>query len=139
MNKMNAYRAGSVDSLAGIVLSDTVDGALSHPTADSDQVAQYEVSFSRPLVLRNQLFWLAEQEGIAHQDVVNLKRSSIDPAAWQRDLDCRLQSDAWKKGFDAIIYEEPLSFSASKEVVVYGLGQLQLLGLCDEFGDVRAA
>ncbi len=139
MTQITAFRAGSLDAVAGIVLSDTVDGALCHPTADSDQAALYEVSFKRPLTARNQLFWLAEKEGITHEEVVRQKRASSDPAAWQRDIDCRIQSLAWQAGFDAIIYEEPLSFSSNKEVVVYGQDQLRLVGVCDEFGDVRAA
>lgn len=139
ISQITAYRAGSLDALAGIVLSDTPDGALCHPAADGDQAALYEVAFHCPLVLRNQLFWLAEQEGVAHDEIVSRKRACLDPAAWQRDLDCRIQSFAWKAGFDAVIYEEPLSFASRKEVVVYSRDQLTLRGLCDEFGEVKAA
>ena len=139
MTQITAYRAGSLDALAGIVLSDTADGALCHPTADGDQAALYEVATKRPLVLRNQLFWLAEKDGVTHDEIVSRKRASHDPVAWQQELDCRIQSLAWQAGFDAVVYEEPLSFAAGKEVVVYSKDQLTLIGLCDEFGEVKAA
>lgn len=107
------FRAGEAGSPRGTFFADSYDAAWLYGQHYGLPVMAWTVQVGTAFVCRNQYAWLADKLGKT-EDVV---RAMPKPAYFLRDLDTKIARTCLRDGYDSILYTQPTTPNAQRELV----------------------